>query len=66
MLTQLLREYPEVRHELQGLMLEVFPAHDVLQFQRKTVYAEAMLGRLRATGCGFGAHLNRESYHVGT
>jgi hypothetical protein len=66
MLTQLLREHPEVRHELQRLMRGVFPAHDVLKFQRRTVFAEATLGQPRATRYGFGAHLNKGSYHVGT
>jgi hypothetical protein len=47
-------------------MLGLFPAHDVLKFQRRTVFAKVKLGQPRATGCGFGAHLNRESYHVGT
>jgi hypothetical protein len=47
-------------------MLEVFPAHDVLKFQRGTVFAEATLGQPRATGYEFGAHLNKGSYHVGT
>jgi hypothetical protein len=52
MLTQLLREHPEVRHELQRLMREVFPGYDGLKFQRKTVFAEAKPGQPRAQDVG--------------